>query len=118
MHSETTQRVTANLGEADSTESGRNQQRPLEEAKPMLIQSQEGGGSRYMWAQEESHTVRGGRPGGQAPQIGTTSQASTRVFKTHWAVEAGLRGLVLVTHSPVQQRPKTISAGGSTSGRR
>lgn len=64
------QRVTANLGEADSTESGRNQQRPLEEEKPMLIQSQEGGGSRYMWAQEESHTVKRGRPGGQAPQIG------------------------------------------------
>lgn len=84
MHSETTQRVTANLGEADSTESGRNQQRPLEEEKPLLTESQEeGGGSGYMWAQEESHTVRGSRPGGQAPQIGTTSQASTRVFKTH-----------------------------------
>lgn len=110
MHSETTQRVTANLGEADSTETGRNQQRPLEEEKPMLIQSQEeGGGSRYMWAQEESHTVRGGRPGGQAPQIGTTSQASTRVFKTHWAVEAGLRGLVLVTHSPAHGSCTTTS---------
>lgn len=49
MHSETTQRVTANLGEADSTESGRNQQRPLEEEKPLLTKSQEeGGGSRYM----------------------------------------------------------------------
>lgn len=63
MHSETTQRVTANLGEADSTESGRNQQRPLEEEKALLTESQEeGSGSGYTWAQEESHTVRAGSP--------------------------------------------------------